>query len=59
MDTVVARLKKHTTIDAFLDQTFHVWAHGGSLTELDQLIVAVPRARHARPHSVGLLRQSA
>ena len=32
-------LQKHTTIDSFLDQTLHVWEHGGRLTELGQLIL--------------------
>ena len=32
-------LKKHTTIDSFLDQTLHVCEHGGRLTELGQLIL--------------------
>jgi hypothetical protein len=42
-------LEKHTTIDSFLDQTLHVCEHGGSLTELGQLILEQRRQMKRHP----------
>jgi hypothetical protein len=42
-------IEKHTTIDSFLDQTLHVCEHGGSLTELGQLILEQRRQMKRHP----------
>ena len=42
-------LEKHRTIDSFLDQTLHVYEHGGCLTELGQLILEQRRQMKRHP----------
>jgi hypothetical protein len=38
-EKLLADLDQHKAIDAFLDQTRHVYEHGGSLTDLGRLIL--------------------
>lgn len=36
---ILAHLAEHPVTDPFLDQTIHVWQHGGTLTALGRLIL--------------------